>query len=174
MTEPTTTPEAVTEPTGDNPPAEPQKPALSNAEAAELRVLRKKLADVEKAEKARQEAEMTELQKAQARLAEYEAKAAALERENQITKIASKAGLPAELWTRVQGSSAEEIEADVATLLGFVKAQPPAPAHTGQAPNNPPAPAPQSPKAEWARLKATDPVAAAAYYAKHRDSIIKE
>lgn len=174
MTEPINpTPEAV-EPQGDTPPAEAPKPALSNAEAAELRVLRKKLADAEKAEKARQEAEMTELQKAQARLAEYEAKAAQLERENTIAKIATKAGLPAELWSRVQGGSAEEIEADVQTLLGFVKPPQTAPAHTGQAPNNPPAPAPSSPKAEWLKLRASDPQAAAAYYAKNRDAIIKE
>lgn len=162
-------------PAGDNPPANPPAPPQpDNALAAQLRIAQKELDRLKKAEEDRKKAEMTEAERLKAEADEARKEAEALRRENTITKLANKAGLPEDLWDFIKGNSAEEIEASITKLSGFVKPAQPAPAHTGQAPNNPPAPAPQSPKAEWLRLKASDPQAAAAYYAKNRDAIIKE
>lgn len=160
---------------GDNqPPAPPAPPAPDNALAAQLRIAQKKLAEFEKAEEDRKKAEMTELDRIKAEAEEAKAKAAKLERENLVTKLASTKGLPPELWNRVQGSTPEEIEADVASLLSFVKAPAPQPATTGQVQTQAAPPAPKSPKAEWLDLKAKDPVAAAKFYQKNRDAILSE
>lgn len=152
----------------------PAPPALPNAEAAELRVLRKKVADAEKAEEDRKKAAMTELDRYKAEAEEAKTKAAKLEREALVTKAAFDAGLPSALWGRVQGSTAEEIAADVASLLSFVKAPAPVPATTGQVPGTATPPATKTPKAEWLALKASDPEAAAKFYQKHRDAIVRE
>lgn len=142
-----TTPPAVTPPAGEsNPPTPPAPPPLTNAEAAELRILRKRVAEAEKAEEERKKAEMTELDRYKAEAEEARSKAAKLERDNLVTKAAAKVGLPAELWNRVQGSTAEEIEADVTALLGFVAKPAPVPATTGQDPKVPTPPPAQDPK----------------------------
>lgn len=138
------------EPQGDpNPPA-PAQPTPGTPEfnkiAAEKRILEKRLADFEKAEAERKKAEMTEQERLKAERDEFAAKAAKLERDNLVTKAAAKAGLPPELWSRVQGDTADDIEADVASLLSFVAKPAPTPATTGQDPKAPPPPPAQDPK----------------------------
>jgi hypothetical protein len=86
----------------------------ANGEAAKHR----KAAEAALAEEAkRKEAEMTELQKAQKRAEEAEAKAQRLERETLQREVAAKVGLPAKLATRLQGETAEEMEADAKAIL---------------------------------------------------------
>lgn len=75
----------------------------------------------------RKEAEMTELQKAQKRAEEAEARAAKLERESLQREIAAKVGLPAKLATRLQGETAEEMEADAKAILEDLPKPPPQP-----------------------------------------------
>jgi hypothetical protein len=79
--------------------------------------LRKQVAAMEKKEQERLEAELSELEKAQKRLAELEAKAAQLERQQLQREVADKVGLPAALASRLQGNTADEMEADAAALL---------------------------------------------------------
>lgn len=162
-----------------NPPANPpQSKTYSEAEwnrmAADYRKTQDALKKLQDAEDERKKAEMTEFDRIKAEAEEAKAKAAKLERENLVTKLASTKGLPAELWNRVHGSTPEEIEADVTALLGFVKPSAPQPATTGQVQTQAAPPAPKSPKAEWMDLKAKDPMAAAKFYAKNRDAILSE
>ena len=86
----------------------------ANNEAASRR---KKLEAYEAAETKRKEAEMTDLQKAQAKLAEYEAKTKAYEFEKLQAAAAAKAGLPAAYADRLRGETPEELEADAKLLL---------------------------------------------------------
>jgi hypothetical protein len=86
----------------------------ANNEAA---ARRKKLEAFEAAEAKRKEGEMTELQKAQAKLAEYEAKVKQHERKEAQTAAAVKAGLPAAFADRLKGETPEELEADAKQLL---------------------------------------------------------
>ena len=75
------------------------------------------------------EKDMTELEKAQKqrdelqpRLAELEKEKADAERKRMIAGVLKKAGLPAEMEGRLQGETAEELEADarkLAEVLGF-------------------------------------------------------
>lgn len=75
------------------------------------------------------EKDMTELEKAQkqrdelqTRLAELEKEKADAERKRMIAGVLKKAGLPAEMEGRLQGETAEELEADakkLAEVLGF-------------------------------------------------------
>lgn len=94
----------------------------ANGEAAKYR----KAAELAEAErKAKQEAEMTELDKANKRVAEAEAKAQRLEREAMQREIAAKVGLPAKLANRLQGETPEEMEADALAILEDLPKPPP-------------------------------------------------
>lgn len=86
----------------------------ANAEAAKYR---KAVEAAEADKKAREEAEMTELQKAQKRLAELETAYAAKELAERKRVIAEKNGLPPALAVRLQGTSDEELEQDAKALL---------------------------------------------------------
>ena len=85
----------------------------ANKEAA---ARRKRLEELESAEAKRKEAEMTETEKAQKRAQELEAKLKAYELAEMQRAAAEKAGLPANLAKRLQGSTAEELEADAKAL----------------------------------------------------------
>jgi len=94
----------------------------ANGEAAKYR----KAAELAEAErKAKQEAEMTELDKANKRADEAEAKALKLEREAMQREIAAKVGLPAKLANRLQGETPEEMEADALAILEDLPKPPP-------------------------------------------------
>jgi hypothetical protein len=86
----------------------------ANNEAAKRR---KALEAYEAAEAKRKEAEMTELQKANAKLAEYEAKIKLSERKDAQAAAALKAGLPAAFASRLQGETPAELEADAQSML---------------------------------------------------------
>ena len=83
----------------------------------EAEKLRKENEALRKKEQARAEAEMTELEKEKARAEKAEAELRKLERQAMQREIAEKVGLPASLALRLQGESAEEIEADAKALL---------------------------------------------------------
>ena len=85
----------------------------ANKEAA---ARRKRLEELEAAEAKRKEAEMTETEKATKRAQELEAKLKAYELTEMQRAAAEKAGLPANLAKRLQGSTAEELEADAKAL----------------------------------------------------------
>lgn len=85
----------------------------ANHEAAKYR---KQAETFEQAEAKRKEAELSEMEKLQRRLAETEAEAARLKLEGLQRQAAEKAGLPASLASRLQGATLEELEADAATL----------------------------------------------------------
>lgn len=121
----TTTEQATTE-TVERPQA--QSPEQIQAELARVQAAlkdanneaasrRKKLEAYEAAEAKRKEAEMTELEKAQAKLAALEAKTKAYEFEKLQSAAASKVGLPAAYADRLRGETPEELEADAKLLL---------------------------------------------------------
>ena len=85
----------------------------ANKEAA---ARRKRLEELEAQEAQRKEAEMTETEKATKRAQELEAKLKAYELAEMQRAAAEKAGLPAQLAKRLQGSTAEELEADAKAL----------------------------------------------------------
>jgi len=89
----------------------------ANKEAASRRV---KLDAFEKAEADRKQAEMTESEKAAAKLKEYETKLAQMERAALVRKIADEAGLPSALADRLQGNTEDELKVDAAKLLELV------------------------------------------------------
>jgi predicted Zn-dependent protease len=86
----------------------------ANGEAAKYRKAQEQL---EADQKAKAEAEMTELDKANKRTAELEARLKQIERENVQREIAAKVGLPAKLASRLQGETPEEMEADAKAIL---------------------------------------------------------
>lgn len=102
----------------------------ANREAA---ARRKRLEELEAAEAKRKEAEMTEAEKAQKRAQELEAKLKAYELTEMQRAAAEKAGLPAQLAKRLQGSTAEELEADAKELAETL----PKPTKTTASPTNP-------------------------------------
>lgn len=77
----------------------------------------KKLAAYEKAEEERKQAEMSELEKANARAAKAEADLKAKDIAILRRDVASKIGLPSALADRLKGETADEIEADAKALL---------------------------------------------------------
>lgn len=117
----------------------------ANAEAAKRR---KDLEKYEQEANERKEAEMTELQKLQAQLEKLqrerdEAAAELAQRTLNDTKreIAAKVGLPPILATRIQGDTAEAMEADAKTLLAALpKPEPPAATEAQAAPERKPSP----------------------------------
>lgn len=84
----------------------------------------KRVQELEADQRAKQEAEMTELQRLEARAKAAEERAAQLERAALQREIAAKVGLPAALATRLIGTTAEEMEADAAALLETLPKQP--------------------------------------------------
>lgn len=93
----------------------------ANREAAERR---KKLEALEKAEQDRKDAEMTELQKAQAELErikierdQLEQAKKAMELSQRKRAVADKIGLPTALADRLTGETEDEMEADAKTIL---------------------------------------------------------
>ena len=94
---------------------EKQQAALKEANR-EAAARRKRLEELEAQEAKRKEAEMTEAEKATKRAQELEAKLHAYELSELQRAAAEKAGLPAQLAKRLQGSTAEELEADAKAL----------------------------------------------------------
>lgn len=120
-TKTTTAEPAKTEPEKTPAPApEPAKDSGLDALKSELEALKKAQAAKDKEldgykQKEQQEAEKLKTDE-QKRL-EAENRSKALERENLILRLASKKGLDADLFNRVQGDSEEEINADIDLLL---------------------------------------------------------
>lgn len=77
----------------------------------------KELVALKEAEQKRQEAEMSELQKAQKRGDELEARIAARDKEALQRKVADAVGLPAILASRLIGKDEDEMSADATKLL---------------------------------------------------------
>jgi hypothetical protein len=96
----------------------------ANAEAARHR---KTAEQVAADEAKRKEAEMTELQKAQKRADEAEARAQQLERTSLQREAAANTGLPAKLADRLKGETLEEMEADAKAILEDLPKPPAAP-----------------------------------------------
>ena len=95
----------------------------------------KKLEAFEKAEAERKQAEMSEIDKLKAQIAEAEAKAARLEKESLQRKAADEAGLPLVFADRIRGESLDEMVADA---KGLLEAMPkPDPKKTVVNPTNP-------------------------------------
>lgn len=94
---------------------EKQQAALKEANK-EAAARRKRLEELEALETKRKEAEMTETEKVAKRAQELEAKLHAYELAELQRAAAEKAGLPAQLAKRLQGSTAEELEADAKAL----------------------------------------------------------
>jgi hypothetical protein len=97
---------------------------------AQLREIEKKgkadarrLAELEKSEQSRIDAERSELEKAQARADKAEAEAKAIRIALLRRDAATKAKLPAELADRLKGETLEELEADAAELLKVMPKQ---------------------------------------------------
>lgn len=126
-------------PTGDGDQKEQSGKTFSQADvdrilADRLKREREKYADYDDLKKSKEEldvlktAQMTEQEKAQARIAELEAKnaeteakAKALELSTLRTRLLAEAGLPAELADRVKGENEESIKADLEALKKIVK-----------------------------------------------------
>jgi uncharacterized protein YhaN len=107
----------------------------ANAEAAKYR---KTAEQVEAERKAKEEAEMTELQKWQRKAQELEAAVASERRTRLQQEVAAKVGLPAALASRLVGDSADELEADAKAILDTLpKPQPPNKPSPGIVPANP-------------------------------------
>jgi len=116
----------------------------ANKEAKERRL---RLEELEKAEELRKQAEMTEIEKAQAQVKQYESKLALLERDALVRKVADEAGLPHALAERLQGATEEELKADAIKLLELV------PPKTKQPIMSPTNPGNASKKESFAELK---------------------
>jgi DNA-binding transcriptional MerR regulator len=87
---------------------------------AELNALSAQLKEAREALKAYQDKEQEEADKnktAQQKADELAAKAAKLERELSITRLAAKKGLDPDLFDRIKGDTEAEIEADIDLLL---------------------------------------------------------
>ena len=95
----------------------------ANREAAERR---KKLDGYESAEAARKEAEMSETDKLNKRLADAEKRAKEAELQLLRRDVAAKYALPAALVDRLRGSDMEELEEDAKSLVAALP-KPPAP-----------------------------------------------
>lgn len=94
---------------------EAERRAKNKADEAERHF--KKLAKFEQEEAKRKEAEMTEIELANKRSQELEAKVRQLEISRLQHDIAAKVGLPSVLADRLKGETPEELEADAKLLL---------------------------------------------------------
>jgi anthranilate phosphoribosyltransferase len=93
----------------------------ANGEAAKYR---KTAEQVEVERKAKEEAEMTALQKAEARAKDLEAQLNGERHARLQAAVAAKVGLPAQLADRLKGETAEELEADAKAIKELIPAQP--------------------------------------------------
>jgi hypothetical protein len=93
----------------------------ANKEAADRR---KKLDAYEKADADRKAAEMTESEKAAAKIKAQDDELAQLKREKLIRKVADDAGLPADLAELLQGSTEDELKAHAEKLKKYAPATP--------------------------------------------------
>jgi len=113
--------------------------ALIDKQRAEMKELKAKAIRAEELESEltkRKEAEMSELEKAQTKLKEAEQKAQAYELKELQRAAAEKVGLPAAFASRIQGNTAEDMEADAKLLLDAMpKAEDKKPPNIS--PNNP-------------------------------------
>jgi len=134
--DPKTPPVPPVVPPADPPSADPKPGAndenkfrrLHEKAEGDNAALKTRLAELEAAEKARKEGEMTELQKAQAEAAELKAKTAALEAENLRRKIAAEKGLAPDMLDFLSGDEAQ-MTAQAERLAGLAN-RPPAKAGT--------------------------------------------
>ena len=90
------------------------------SEVKELKPKAKQAEELAAAVKAKEEAEMTELQKANKRLAELDAELTRERRNALVASIAAKHGLPERLATRLQGETPEELDADAVELAKLI------------------------------------------------------
>lgn len=95
--------------------AEAERKAQNKTEEAERHY--KKLSKFEEEEKKRQEAAMSDLEKAQKKAADLEAENKRLKVDTLKQSVAAKLGLPESLALRLQGETREEIEADAKEIL---------------------------------------------------------
>lgn len=79
--------------------------------------LERKLAEYEQKEKERQDAELSETERLKKQKAELEAAVKDLQRKTIQREVAEKAGLPSVFAYRLQGDTAEEMEADAKLIL---------------------------------------------------------
>lgn len=94
----------------------------ANAEAAKYR---KQAEALEQAEKAKQEAELSETEKLKRDLAEAKSQLKATQLDNLKRTVAASVGLPASLAARLQGDDEETLKADAQALLeSLPKAEP--------------------------------------------------
>ena len=89
----------------------------ANKEAASRR---KRLDELEAAEKSRADALLSETEKTQRKAAELEAKLKDYERRELVRSVADKVGLPPALAARLRGETPEELEADAKALLELI------------------------------------------------------
>jgi hypothetical protein len=118
VTEPVVTPEAQEPETIESLKAklaEADRKAQNKTEEAERHY--KKLSKFEEEEKKRQEAAMSDLEKAQKKAADLEAENHRLKVDSLKQSVAAKIGLPESLALRLQGETKEEIEADAKEIL---------------------------------------------------------
>ena len=118
VTEPVVTPEAQEPETIESLKAklaEADRKAQNKTEEAERHY--KKLSKFEEEEKKRQEAAMSDLEKAQKKAADLEAENKRLKVDTLKQSVAAKLGLPESLALRLQGETKEEIEADAKEIL---------------------------------------------------------
>lgn len=91
--------------------------AKLRGEIKELKPRAKQAEELAAAQKARDEAEMTESQKLSKRLAETEAALRTERRNATAAGVAARVGLPGALAGRLQGETPEEMEADARAIL---------------------------------------------------------
>lgn len=89
----------------------------ANREAKNLRERLKEAEPIISAAREAEEAQKSELQRAQERLAETDKELSTLKRSQLVTELASDAGLPKKFWRRVTGDTQDEIQADIADLM---------------------------------------------------------
>ena len=139
-------------PEGDGKPPEDGKKEdegkLSNAEAAELRKLRKEREAWEAEKKKREDAELSEMEKRDRRIKELEE--GSLRKDRML--IGAEFGLPRDIWDRIQGGSEEEMRADAEKLKALFpaegKKEEPKPGSTGTGDKKPDPKPPGNPEIE--------------------------
>lgn len=120
--------------------AENEKLAKALKEAnKEAAARRKRLDEIEEAEKKRQDAELSEMDKLKKQLTEKDQQLTTMTLATLRTRVAAEVGLPAQFAERLRGMTEEEIKADAKALLEVIpkpqKANPGA-TNPGGAPTN--------------------------------------
>lgn len=125
---PATPPAPVVPPAADPPAADPKAGAndenkfrrLFEAEETKRKQTEQRLAEFETADKTRKEAEMTEIQKIQARADEADARVKTLESENLRRRIAAEKNLSADAIQFLQGDDEATLTANAEKLVSLV------------------------------------------------------